>query len=128
MLSKNPYGDYKQQAILTMTPGELLITLFDETLKNLNAATVNIEQKNVQLSHSHLMRAQKIIKYLQDTLNNDFNVSKQLNDLYYFFISQIQQANFKKDPAIITGILPILIEMRNTFSECDKIARKEQYK
>ena len=36
-MGQNPYQKYQQQSIMTMTQGEMLIKLYDEVNKQLNA-------------------------------------------------------------------------------------------
>ena len=33
----NPYQKYQQQSVMTMTPGEMLLKLYDEVITQLNA-------------------------------------------------------------------------------------------
>ena len=40
----NPYQKYQQQSVMTMTPGEMLLKLYDEVITQLNA----VRQFNVE--------------------------------------------------------------------------------
>ena len=42
----NPIMQYQEQAINTMSKGELLIKLYDEILKNINYASILLKQKD----------------------------------------------------------------------------------
>ncbi len=121
----NPYSTYSEQAILTMTPGELLVKLFDETEKCMNLAIVNIELKNFVNAHNNLMKAQRIVKHLEETLVKGYSFSTDLSKLYDFVLSRLQDANIKKDVALIRDALPIVAELRVTFAECDRITRSK---
>ncbi len=121
----NPYSSYSEQAILTMTPGELLVKLFDETEKCLNLAIMYIESNDVVNSHNNLMKAQRIVKHLEDTLVKDYSFSTDLIKLYDFILTKLQQANIKKDIAIINETIPIISELRQTFAECDRVCRSQ---
>ncbi len=127
MLSKNPYNSYSHQAILTMTPGELLIKLFDEAIKRMNLAIMYIDQKETVKAHNALIRSQLIVKHLNDTLQKDYSFSGDLAKLYDFILENLQQANIKKDTKIINDVLPLITELRETFAECDRLTRKEQF-
>ncbi len=120
----NPYSNYSEQAILTMTPGELLLKLFDETEKCLNLAILNIEAKDTVKAHNNLIKAQRIVKHLQDTLVKDYDFSSDLNKLYDFILTRLQQANMKKDTQLVSEALPLVTELRATFAECDRLTRK----
>ncbi len=121
----NPYNNYSEQAILTMTPGELLIKLFDETEKCMNLAIVYIETKDYVKSHNNLLKAQRIVKHLEETLVKDYNFSANLAKLYDFILARLQMANIKKDIELIKDALPIVSELRETFAECDRITRSK---
>ncbi len=121
----NPYNSYSEQAILTMTPGELLVKLFDETEKCLNLAIMYIEERDYVNSHNNLMKAQRIVKHLEETLVKDYSFSKDLIKLYDFILERLQQANIKKDIGLINEALPIITELRQTFAECDRISRSK---
>ncbi len=127
MISKNPYSSYSNQAILTMTPGELLIKLFDEAIKRMNLAMMYIDEGNTVSAHNALIRSQLIVKHLSDTLQKGYAFSGDLAKLYDFILSKLQEANMKKDKAIIAEILPLVNELRETFAECDRLTRKEQF-
>ncbi len=127
MVSNNPYNSYNNQAILTMTPGELLIKLFDEAIKRMNLAIMYIDEQETVKAHNALIRSQLIVKHLNDTLQKDFSFSGDLAKLYDFILSKLQEANIKKDKDIINEILPLLTELRETFAECDRLTRKEQF-
>ncbi len=127
MYNMNPYADYKQQAIMTMTSGELLITLYDEAIKVTTAAKMHIEAKQIEKSHKSLLKAQLIVKHLRDVLDGNYAVATELDRLYEYVMHNLQQANMKKDCVFADNALNILIELRDTFTECDKEARKQHY-
>lgn len=119
----NPYETYKQQSVLTMTQGEMLNKLYEETVKQLSCAEVFIEQKDFQKTNDSLQRAQRIINHLKATLNYDYAVSGNLASLYDFFVEQIVQANVKKSSQPITEIIPMVKELQQTFVQADRLAR-----
>ena len=40
---QNPYAKYKQQSIMTMTQGDMINLLFDETINRLNKGLAGLE-------------------------------------------------------------------------------------
>ena len=50
---QNAYQKYQQQSVTTMTQGEMLIKLFDETIKQLNAVK---RKKHSRLSNIWILR------------------------------------------------------------------------
>ena len=120
----NPINHYKEQKILTSPPEELTLMLYEGIVKFLNQGKLYIENKNMEKSHTALMRAQDIIYELNSTLNMDYEISHNHRSLYDFMIGRIIDANIKKDPAIIDEVLVIAEEMRDTWKQAMEIARK----
>jgi len=116
----NPYQKYQQQSIMTMTPGELLLKLYDESIKQLRQAVDALGQKQYDRANTGMQKAQRIISHLNKTLVMDYEISKNLEALYDFFIYKITQANIHKDPKHIEEILPMLIDLRDAYAQAEK--------
>ena len=121
----NPYEQDKKQSVMTMTQGEMLTKLYEEIIKQLNVALLFIEEKNISKSNQALQKSQKILNYLKATLDHKYQISKSLDSLYDFFIQQIVLANIKKETKPIQDILPMIEELRDTFIQADRLARKQ---
>ena len=122
-MTRNPYAAYKQQSVMTMTPGQMLIAVFDELIKQLKIAQISCEDNNLSEINRSLLKAQKIITELRTTLNFDYEISKNLNDIYNFLNRAIINANVKKDPSELDDVLQIVTELRDAFSEAEKSTR-----
>lgn len=123
MRQANPYETYRQQSVMTMTQGEMLTKLYDETIKQLSAAVLHLESKDYGLVNAELQKAQRIINYLRSTIDFQYKVSNGLAALYTYFIERIVQANIRKDPAPVQEILPMVEELRDVFIQADRAAR-----
>ncbi len=121
----NPYEQYKKQSVMTMTQGEMLTKLYEEIIKQLNGAILYIDEKSVSKANEALQKSQKILNYLKATLDHKYQISENLDSLYDFFIQEIVQANIKKEIKPIQEILPMIEELRDTFIEADRLARKQ---
>lgn len=122
-MSMNPYEKYKQQSVMTMTQGEMLVKLFEEIVKQLSGAVMYIENNDPQKANVSLQKSQKILNYLKATLNHNYEVSAGLNALYDFFIDQTVKANIKKDPQYVNEIIPMISELGDTFAQAERLAR-----
>ena len=122
-MNANPYKVYKQQSVMTMTPGQMLLAVYDELIKQINMAKLGFEDNNVQLVNNSLQRAQQILRELQKTLNFDYEVSEGLNDLYDYFYTALRDANVKKLPEGLDDVLQMVVELRNAFSQAEKQTR-----
>ena len=109
----NPYQRYQQQSVMTMTPGEMLLKLYDEVITQLTAVRQFNEEKDYEKSNASLKKAQRIIRYLDQTLDA----------LYDYFIRRLVDANLHKDNAPIDEVLPMISDLRDTFAQADKNSR-----
>lgn len=122
-MTGNPYNKYQEQSVMTMTHGEMLTKLYEETIKQLNSGVHAIDGKDFVMANLCLQKAQRIITYLRATLDMKYEVSANLSSLYVFFNEQILQANIKKDVKPLQDILPMVEELKDTFVQADKLAR-----
>ena len=53
---QNPYAKYKQQSIMTMTQGDMINLLFDETINRLNKGLAGLEAGDCEATNTHLRR------------------------------------------------------------------------
>lgn len=122
-MAQNPYQKYQQQSVMTMTPGEMLLRLYDETITQLSAARQFIEEKDIAGSNAALQKAQRILRYLDQTLDPQYEISASLSALYDYFIRRLMEANSRKDTAPVDEVLPMIGELRETFAQADKASR-----
>ena len=122
-MSQNPYQKYQQQSIMTMTQGEMLIKLYDEVIKQLNAVKQFNLEKNYEAANFASQKAQKILHHLNSTLNFEYEISGSLSALYEYFIHRLIQSNLHKDNEPINEVLPMIDELRETFIQANRTAR-----
>lgn len=120
---KNPYQKYQQQSVMTMTPGEMLLRLYDEVITQLNAVKQFNGEKDYQASNTAMQKAQRIITYLNQTLDFQYEISGSLSALYDYFLRRLVDANVHKDNAPIDEVLPMIQDLRETFAQADKNSR-----
>jgi flagellar protein FliS len=123
----NPYQQYKEQSLATLAPGELLVRLFDEALKQLRLSCIGIGKKDYGMANDALNKAQTILSTLASSLDMRYPISEEIRPLYVFFVRQISEANIKKDAAMVEEILPLLKDMRDSFDQAEKISRREHH-
>ncbi|NLH00542.1 MAG: flagellar export chaperone FliS [Clostridiales bacterium] len=121
----NPYQAYKQQSVMTMTPGQMLVAVFDELIKQLKMSQIAFEKNDIPEINRTLQKAQRIINELRGSLNFEYSIANDLNDIYNYFNRAIINANVKKDAADIGDILQMVTELRDAFAEADKISRRQ---
>ncbi|SHK14833.1 flagellar protein FliS [Caminicella sporogenes DSM 14501] len=123
--SNNKFDQYKEQAIMTAPPEELTYMLYDGIVKFLKKAKIYMEQKDFEGINDSLKRAQDIITELNITLNMDYEISKNLRSLYDFMLRRLIDANIKKESSIVDEVLDLAVDLRDTWKEAVKLAKKE---
>lgn len=117
MLTNNAYAQYSNNKILTASPAELTLMLYEGAIKFCNIAIIGIEQGNVQKSHDNIMKTQRIIEEFQITLNRDYPVSKDFDAVYSYLLRRLREANTTKKIAVLEEVLRHLRTMRDTWKE-----------
>ncbi len=105
-----------------MTPGEMLLALYDGALKNLSFAQDAFQKKDNAAINTYLQKVQRILLYLQSTLDSQYEISANLNALYTYFLEQTAEANIKKDPACLDEVIKDIGILRNAFAQASKVA------
>lgn len=118
---------YKQNTVLTATPEELTLMLYEGAIKFMNIGKYSIENKDLERAHSSLVRAQDIILELNYSLDMNYEISKELRDLYDFVLSKLVDANIKKDSKAVDEALTIVTDMRDTWKEVMKQIKQKVY-
>ncbi len=83
------YQQYKQQSINSMTPGELLMLLYDELVKRSTLASIALDKEDWPLFESTLDRCTDIVNYLDETLDRQYPISQDLSRMYDFFTYEL---------------------------------------
>ena len=118
----NGYAAYANNKIMTATPAELTLMLYEGAIKFCNIAEVAIEKKDVQKAHDNIVKAQRIIEEFQATLNHKYAVAEDFDNVYKYLLQRLVEANIKKDTEILEEVLGHLRTMRDTWKEIMKTA------
>jgi flagellar protein FliS len=108
-----------------MTKGELLILLFDEAIKKLNQSKLLMEHEDYANANIFLTKVRHIFYYLTATLDDKYQISQELSDIYEFFNREIIKASTLNSIKHIDDILPIIKDLRDTWAEADILSRKK---
>ena len=69
-ISRNPYAQYQNSKVLTASPSELTLMLYDGVIKFINIAIAGVEEKDYEKVNLNAKKAQRIIDHLNETLIN----------------------------------------------------------
>ena len=117
---QNGYQQYKMQSVNTMTRGEMLLLLYDELVKRLTKAELALEKEEFDIFDASVLRAQEIVQYLQETLNTEYSISRDLQRMYDFFLYEISRLQAGRKKTVIEELRPLVIELRDAFREANK--------
>ena len=124
MQMNNAFIQYNNNKIMTASPAELTLMLYEGAIKFCNIAVVGIEQGNIQKSHDNIMKTQRILEEFQITLDRKYEVAKDFDAVYSYLIKRLRDANVKKDTAILEEVLGHLRTMRDTWKDVMLAAKK----
>ena len=124
MAMRNPYATYKDTAINTATQEELTLKLYEGCIKFINLGIIGIQEKNLELANTNIVKAQNIISELNVSLKMEYEISNNLRAMYDYMHRRLIEANIKKDREILEEIKGYTVEFRDTWKEAMALARK----
>ena len=122
-MANTPYAQYERNKIMTATPAELTLMLYEGAIKFCNIAVMAMEKKDIQKAHNNIVRVQRIIEEFRSTLDRKYAVAEDFDRVYVYILQRLLEANIKKDPAILEEILEHLRSMRDTWVEVMKSSK-----
>ncbi|NLG53986.1 MAG: flagellar export chaperone FliS [Clostridiales bacterium] len=120
MTALNPYQKYKQQSIMTASPGELTLMLYNGCIKFIGTARLHIENGDIQRAHDAIIRAQMIIEEFMSTLNFSYEISERIYIVYEYLLHRLIEANIRKDISILDEVLTHVTGLRDTWEQVIK--------
>ncbi len=116
-MAMNAAAAYKDNRILTATPAELTLMLYEAAIKFGNLAVMAIEKKQMDKANLNIIKAERVITELRSTLNFDYPVAKDFERVYDYIYRRLIEANIKKDATVLEDALRYIREMRDTWKE-----------
>ena len=117
MVQNQAYAAYNNSKILTASPAELTLMLYDGAIKFANIAIMAIEKHDIEKAHNNIVKTERIILEFQATLDAKSPVAKDFDAVYTYLIQRLREANLKKDSEILEEVLKHLRTMRDTWKE-----------
>lgn len=123
VLANNAYSQYANNRILTASPAELTLMLYEGAIKFCNIAIMAIVNKDIEKAHTNIMKAQRIIEEFQLTLDFKYEIANDFNNVYNYLMQRLREANLTKDKEILEEVNTHLRVMRDTWKEVMKLAK-----
>lgn len=117
---------YKQQQVLTSSPEELTLMLYNGALRFVAESMQGLERGELEKAHSTNLKAQAIIRELMVTLDMQYEISQNLYQLYDYIEYKLVQGNVKKSKTDLEDAKTIITDMRDTWFQAMKQAKGQQ--
>lgn len=124
MALPNPYAKYNNSKVLTASPAELTLMLYEGAIKFCNIAIIGIEQGDIQKAHTNIRKVEKIIDEFRSTLDRKYAVAEDFDRVYVYLLKRLLEANVKKDKTILEEVNMHLRSMRDTWKEVMRINKE----
>ena len=125
MALPSAYAQYNNSKVLTASPAELTLMLYDGAIKFCNIAELSVEKNDIPRAHENIRMVQNIIGYLHSTLDMKYEVSKDFDNIYSYLERRLVEANVKKDKEILEEINTHLHSIRDNWKEVMKAGAKK---
>ena len=108
MLKQNGYAQYQNSRIMTASPAELTLMLYEGAIKFGNIAIMAMQNNDPSKAHENVVKVEKIIQNFRDTLDKKYPLRR------------CHEANIAKDPEIMEEVVGHLRSMRDNWKEVMK--------
>ena len=117
----SPPRAYRESAVLSAQPEQLVVMLYDGARRFLHQAAVAMGDQQIELAHRKLRRAEDILLHLRTTLDMDQGeIAMRLQSIYVFCQSYLRQARLDRDPAKIQRVNSLLGELREAWATIEQ--------
>ena len=116
---------YTRNQILTASPAELTMMLYNGAIKFCNLAKKNIEEKDLEGANTNIQKARKIIVEFRNNLDFNYEVAKDFDRVYEYIYRVLVEANVKKDPEMLDIALYHIKEMKDAWKQVMEANKKK---
>ncbi len=128
-VARNPYAkqmnQYQNNKIQMAKPEELTLMLYDGAIKFCNIAIMALENDDEKKFLTYLLKVENIIDYLNNTLNMNYPVAKDFENVYNYLMKRLVEADIHRDQSleIMNEVNKHIHTMRDTWVDAMKIAK-----
>lgn len=115
----NPSDAYRQQSVMTASPGQLVVMLYDGALRFLLQASTAMRADDHLTCDRKLRRAEAIIDELHMVLDKERGgeVASRLEGVYVFCKRHLIEARAARDAGMIDKVSELLGELREAWAQ-----------
>lgn len=109
---------YRETEVLTATPGQLVVLLYDHMLASLRRARVAMEAHDTDLQSECLEKGRTVLTELLVTLDREKGgeVAANLGALYAFLLGELVQVGVRSDVRRLDRVTNMIAELRDAFA------------
>ncbi len=115
MVNSEAAKAYKNQQIMTSSPAQLTLLLYNGALRFLTESILAMEQGNIEKSHNANLRVQDIVCEFVITLDMSYEISKGYAQLYEYTEYCLIQGNIKHDVNFLLQAKQVLEKLRDAW-------------
>jgi flagellar protein FliS len=109
---------YRESAVLTATPEQLVVMLYDGANRFLTQSAIAMRDGRVALAGEKLGRAERIIDELLATLDLSVGeIAERLQALYLFFKEHLMAARLNQDSGKVDEVARLMRELRSAWGQ-----------
>ena len=113
---------YRDTAVLTASPGRLVVMQYDGARRFLFQACAAKSEGQIELAHRKLQRAEAIIDNLRNTLDmSQGEIAERLQSIYIFCGRHLNEARLGRDPDKIERVDGLLCELRDAWAQAARL-------
>jgi flagellar secretion chaperone FliS len=115
----SPTAAYREQSILTATPGQLVVMLYDGCLRFLHQGAYAMRHDQPAEADARIARAEAIIDELLATLDLEQGgvIASRLQGIYVFCCRHLIEARAAGDPEMVDKVGQLLGELRESWAQ-----------
>jgi flagellar protein FliS len=109
------------ERLFEASPSQLVVMLYDETLKNLDTAIVAVAKGDIETRCVAINRAIEIVSHLYLTLDAEQGgeIAEKLGAIYAFVLTRLPRVNLHNDASAAFEAVRLLTPMRDSWRELD---------
>lgn len=113
---------YRQNAVLSASPVQLVIELYDGARRFLRQAAEAMGEHEIERAHHKLRRAEMIIDHLNSVIDDDQGeISSHLHAVYAAYLAHLNQARMSQDSGKIREVAQMLGQLREAWKEVAEV-------
>jgi len=109
---------YRQNSVLSASPSELIVELYDGARRFLREAAKAMDEREIERAHNALCRAERVIAYLNEVVDDDSGeIAQNLHSLYAFYLEHLAAARATLDRSKVDAVARMLGLLRDAWQQ-----------